>query len=63
MNIIKKTECLSLIEIEAELSIARTTLSGYLIALGIQKVRFQFDRKMYITKSDYDRLKEFMLEK
>lgn len=53
-----KDECISIEDATAKLNVSRNTLYGYINHLGIQRVKFPFDRKTYILKSEAERLKE-----
>lgn len=62
MNDLKKLDCISVERVQKNLGVVRTTLNSYLNALGIQRHKFPFDRKAYITIADYNRLKLFIEE-
>jgi len=62
MTELKKTDCISVEKTLREIGVVRNTLNSYMNALGIQKHKFPFDRKVYITNYDYDRIKQFIKE-
>lgn len=62
MSELKKSDCTSVERVQSELGVVRSTLNSYLNALNIQRHKFPFDRKAYITNTDYARLREFIAE-
>lgn len=62
MSEIKKSDCTSVEQAQQDLGIVRNTLNAYLNALNIQRLKFPFDRRSYITNADYARLKQFVEE-
>lgn len=62
MSELKKSDCTSIERVQNEIGVVRSTLNSYLNALGIQRHKFPFDRKAYITNSDYNRLRQFIEE-
>jgi hypothetical protein len=63
MSELKRSECISLPRAEKQLGIVRTTLNVYINALGIAKHKFPLDTKVYITNTDYERIKQFVTER
>lgn len=59
---LKKSDCISVENALKELGITRNTLNAYMNALGIPKHKFPFDRRVYITKTDHERVRQFMIE-
>lgn len=62
MSELKKADCISMERVQNQLGVVRNTLNAYLNALGIQKHKFPFDRKVYITQRDFERLNLFIEE-
>lgn len=59
---IKKSECVSVIKAYEDIKVTRKTLYAYLDALGIKRLKFPFDSKLYISRSDFERVKTFIAE-
>ncbi len=57
-----KAECISLQNMLSEIQISKNTLYAYINALGIQRRRFPFDRRIYIKITDFERIKQFIKE-
>jgi hypothetical protein len=55
-----KTDCISINDATKEARVSRATLYTYMNVLGVQRIKFPFDRKSYILKSDLDRVKTFI---
>jgi hypothetical protein len=62
MSNLKKSDCISIEDALKELRVARNTLNSYTNVLNIPKHKFPLDRRVYITKTDFDRVKELMEE-
>lgn len=62
MSELKKTDCISMENALKDLGIVKNTLNSYMNALGIPKHKFPFDRRVYITLSDFERIKRFIEE-
>jgi hypothetical protein len=62
MSELSKKDCISLEEAMKELGVVRNTFNVYLVALGIPKHKFPLDRRLFITKEDFSRLKRFLEE-
>jgi hypothetical protein len=62
MSSLKKSDCISVEDALNELGVARNTLNAYMNVLNIPKHKFPLDRKVYITKTDFERVKELMEE-
>jgi hypothetical protein len=59
---LKKSNCTSVKKIITETGLSRNTLNSYMNALGIAKIKFPFDSKVYISNDDYTRLRAFIAE-
>jgi transposase len=55
-----KTDCTSIDEATKIAGVSRATLYNYMNVLGVQRIKFPFDRKSYILKSDLDRVRSFI---
>ena len=62
MDNLEKSNCIAIERVQNNLGVVRTTLNSYLNALGIQRHKFPFDRRAYITNADYNRLQQFVEE-
>lgn len=62
MSDLKKSDCISVEDALTELGVARNTLNSYMNVLGILKHKFPLDRRGYITKFDFNRIKQLMDE-
>lgn len=62
MSDLKKAECISVEVATKELNVARNTLNSYMNVLGVPKHKFPLDRRTYITKRDYERVRELLEE-
>lgn len=62
MSDLKKTDCISVERVQSQIGVVRNTLNAYLNVLNIQRHKFPFDRKAYITLADYERLQQFIDE-
>jgi hypothetical protein len=62
MGELKKSDCTSVKRIITETGLSRNTLNAYMNALGIAKLKFPFDSKVYISNADYTRLRAFIAE-
>jgi transcriptional antiterminator len=63
MEEISRKDCISFKKVMDETKVSRNTLNNYLNALGIAKLKFPFDNKVYISRTNYNRLQEFLKEK
>lgn len=54
-----KEECLTVEEAMAQLQVSKTKLYNDINYLGIQKIRFPFDRRTYILKTEVERIKTY----
>lgn len=59
---IAKADCLTLDQAMKEVNRSRGTFYTYLNYLEIQRHKFPFDRKAYITKLDLERIRQFIAE-
>jgi hypothetical protein len=62
MSSLKKSDCISIEDALKEAGVVRNTLNAYMNVLNIPKHKFPLDRKVYITKVDFERVKELMEE-
>lgn len=60
---LQKEDCLTIEEAWKNLKKTKATLYNYMNILRVQRHRFPFDRKTYITKTDFERIKQFMKER
>lgn len=58
----EKQDCCTVEEAMERLHVSRTTLYGYINFLRVQRIKFSFDRKTYILKSEVDRIEKYMEE-
>lgn len=56
----EKSDCFTIEQAMEELHTNKPKLYNYINILGIQRIRFPFDRKTYVLKSDIARIKEHM---
>lgn len=63
MDEIKKSDCVSVLKIVRDTGISRNTLNGYMEHLGIKRIKFPFDTRVYISGRDYSRLCDFLEER
>lgn len=59
---LKKSDCISVVKVITETGLSRNTLNAYMNALNIAKLKFPFDSKVYISHTDYQRLRDFIEE-
>jgi len=62
MSDVKKVDCISIESSLEELKVSRNTLHTYMNVLGVTKYKFPFDRRNYITKIDFERVRQFIQE-
>jgi hypothetical protein len=62
MDSLKKADCISIENALQALGVARNTLNSYMNVLNVPKHKFPLDRKVYITKVDFERIKELLEE-
>jgi predicted DNA-binding transcriptional regulator AlpA len=55
-----KDECTSIDQAADIAGVSRATLYNYMNVLGVQRIKFPFDRKAYITNSDLERVRKFI---
>lgn len=60
---LQKEDCLTTEQAWKTLGKTKATLYNYMNILRIQRHRFPFDRKTYITKADFQRIEQFMKER
>lgn len=60
MTKVQKSDCLSVDDAAQSLNLSRATLYNYINVLGIQRVKFSFDRRAYVTKSDIETIRSFV---
>jgi hypothetical protein len=62
MSDVKKGDCISLERAQETLGVARGTLNSIMAVLSIPKYKFPLDRRSYILRSDFDRIRQFREE-
>jgi len=62
MGDLKKSDCISMENALKEAGVVKNTLNAYLNALGVPKHKFPLDKRVYITKSDFERVKQTIEE-
>ena len=62
MGELTKADCISFENAQKEAGVVKNTLNAYLTALGVPKHKFPLDRRVYITKSDFERVKQAIKE-
>lgn len=62
MSELKKSECISVENAIKDVGVTRNTLNSYMNALGVTKHKFPLDKRVYITKVDFERVKELIAE-
>lgn len=62
MGDLKKSDCISFENALKEVGVVKNTLNAYLNALGVAKHKFPLDKRVYITKSDFERVKQAIEE-
>ncbi len=62
MERITKEDCFTIEQAAIEIGSSKATLYNYMNILGIQRTKFPFDRRSYVTKSDIERVKQFLEE-
>jgi hypothetical protein len=62
MSDLRKTDCISIEKAFKDVGVSRNTLTSYMNALGVTKHKFPFDKRIYISKDDFERIKAFMAE-
>lgn len=62
MSTIKKSDCISLENAQREIGIVRGTLNAYMSVLGVPRYKFPLDRRTYITKADFERIRQLYAE-
>jgi hypothetical protein len=62
MGDLKKSDCISIENALKEVGVTRNTLNSYLNALGVAKHKFPLDKRVYITKAEFARVKQAIEE-
>jgi hypothetical protein len=62
MSELTKADCISIEIAISEAGVSKGSFYTYMNALGVQRHKFPFDRKAYITKRDNERIKQFIAE-
>lgn len=62
MTRVTKEDCLTIEQAATEVGCSKATLYNYMNILGIQRIKFPFDRRSYVTKADIERIKQFLEE-
>ena len=57
-----KEDYLNVDQAAESLGISRASLYNYMNVLNIQRSRFRFDRRTYVSKADVERIRRFMEE-
>lgn len=57
---ISREECLTVEQAISALKISKATLYNYMNILDIQSIKFRFERKAFIAKTEVERIREFM---
>jgi hypothetical protein len=60
MSKVNKSDCMSIVAAATSLKVSRATLYNYTNILGMQRIRFPFDRKSYLLNSDVEAIRQFM---
>lgn len=59
---VKKEDCLNIDEAKTRIGRTKQSLYNYMNMLGVQRYRFPYDRRTYISKVDVERIEKFMKE-
>jgi hypothetical protein len=59
---IVKEDCMTIEQATTAVGVSKASLYNYMNFLGIQRQKFPFDRRSYVSKSDVERLKQFVEE-
>lgn len=62
MEGLKKSDCISFEDALKQTGVVKNTLNSYLNAFGVAKHKFPLDRRVYVTKSDFERVKQAIEE-
>jgi len=62
MEKVTKEDCFTIEQAATEVGSSKATLYNYMNILGIQRIKFPFDRRSYVTKFDIERVKQFLEE-
>lgn len=62
MSELKKADCVSLEKAQEALGVARGTLNSYMALLQVPRYKFPLDRRAYITRTDFERVKQALEE-
>ena len=57
---IEKEDCLTIEQVISAVGVSKASLYNYMNFLGIQRQKFPFDRRSYVSKSDVERIKQFV---
>lgn len=63
MSVYNKSECMPMTQACAVVGVTRSTINSWSKALGVEYQHFLFDRKVYLLKTDVERLQQFKAEK
>jgi hypothetical protein len=59
---VAKEDCLNIDDAAHEIGSSKATLYNYMNILGVQRYKFSFDRRTYVSKADVERIKRFLEE-
>ena len=62
MQKVNKEDCLTIEQAAAAVGSSKATLYNYMNILGIQRLKFPFDRRTYVMKVDVERMRRFVEE-
>jgi DNA-binding transcriptional MerR regulator len=60
MGEIKKADCISVENAVKEAGVTRSTIESYIRAFNVEKRRFTLDKRVYITKDDFERIRQLI---
>jgi hypothetical protein len=58
----KKSDCISFEEALKQAGVVKSTFNAYINALGVPKHKFPLDKRVYITKLNFERVKQAIEE-
>ena len=59
---IAKEDCMTIEQVIEAVGVSKATLYNYMNFLNIQRQKFPFDRRSYVSKSDVEHIKQFVEE-
>ena len=57
---VTKDDCMTIEQATLAVGVSKASLYNYMNFLGIQRQKFPFDRRSYVSKSDVERIKQFV---